>query len=63
MPPRPMSAPPASRMPTSMIRLGPNRSMIQPARNPKSGPTTSLLRALPEVTCVRDHPNSCTMKS
>ncbi len=46
-----------------MIRRGPKRSMIHPARKPKSGPMMSLLSAFPEVTCVRDHPNSRTMKS
>lgn len=61
--PRPATAAPAIRMPPSMKRLGPKRSMSHPARNPNSGPTISLLIALPEVTIVRDHPNSRTMWS
>ena len=56
-----MSAVPAIRMPTIMIRRGPKRSIMYPARNPNSGPTISLLIALPEVTCVRLHPKSVTM--
>ena len=50
-------------MPAIIRRRGPNRSTIQPAANPNSGPTTSLLIALPDVTMVRDHPSSRTMKS
>ena len=34
-----------------------------PASQPNSGPTTSLLRAFPDVTCWRDHPRSFTKKS
>jgi len=60
---RPTSAPPAITIPAIISRRGPKRSTIQPAANPNSGPTSSLLIALPDVTCARDQPNSRTMKS
>jgi hypothetical protein len=50
MVPSPTSAVPAIRMPAIIRRRGPNRSTIHPAAKPSSGPTTSLLSALPEVT-------------
>jgi hypothetical protein len=58
-----MSAAPAITMPTSIRRRGPKRSTMMPASQPNSGPTTSLLSALPDVTCWRDHPRSFTKKS
>jgi len=59
----PMRAPPAITIPAIISRRGPKRSTTHPAANPKSGPISSLLIALPEVTCARDQPNSRTMKS
>jgi hypothetical protein len=59
----PTSAPPAIRIPAIISRRGPKRSTIHPAANPNSGPISSLLIAFPDVTCVRDQPNSFTMKS
>jgi hypothetical protein len=44
-------------------RFNPNRSMIHPAANPKSGSTSVFPKKFPEVTCSRDQPNSLTMKS
>jgi hypothetical protein len=46
-----------------MMRRGPNRSIIQPARKPNAGLIKSLLMAFPEVTCERVHPNCRSMKS
>ena len=54
---------PAIRIPATIRRRGPNRSTIQPAKKPNSGPTISLEIALPDVTWVRDQPNSRTMWS
>ncbi len=62
-PPSPMRATPAITMPTSISRRGPKRSTMIPASQPKSGPTTSLLSAFPEVTCCRVQPRSFTKKS
>ena len=61
--PSPTSAAPAIRIPAIISLRGPKRSTIQPAINPKTGPTTNLLKALPEVTCARVQPNCWTMKS
>src|SRR5437879_4892366 len=63
MPPSPMSAVPAIKIPAHLRPPRPKRSNLHPARKPNPRPTSNLLSAFPEVTCARVQPNCCTMKS